>query len=401
MKTQHNGKLVIGLFGYGLVGQGLYKVLQEVQTADATIKSICVKNQEKPRNLPAGHFTFSPDDLLNDPDINLIVELIDDSEAAYSIVRQALLKGKSVVSGNKKMLACHLDELIGIQKETGSALLYDASACGSIPVIRNLEEYYDNDLLQSITGILNGSSNFILTRIFQQSQDYGEALKHAQELGFAEKNPVFDVDGFDSMYKLIILGLHGFGTLVDPSEVFHYGISRISAYDIRYAREKGKKIKLVGQVSKANGSRFTMFVLPKFVAPDEYIYNVEDEYNGVIIQGQFYDRQFMFGKGAGAFPTGSAVLSDITARKHNYRYEYKKLNFFTPPLFTREVIIEIYLRYHDLVDLSHFDFEAISEKYTSQDYGFVVGRIRLENLSKLKNLIRKLDIFIAWTGKIE
>jgi len=109
----------------------------------------------------------------------------------------------------------------------------------------------------------------------------------------------------------------------------------------------------------------------------------------------------MFGKGAGAFPTGSAVLSDITARKHNYRYEYKKLNFFTPPLFTREVIIEIYLRYHDLVDLSHFDFEAISEKYTSQDYGFVVGRIRLENLFKLKNLIRKLDIFIAWTGKIE
>jgi homoserine dehydrogenase len=401
MKTKESGKLVIGLFGFGVVGQGLYKVLQEVQTADASIKSICVKHQDKQRFLEPDQFTYNPDDLLNDPEINLIVELIDDPDAAYEIVRTALLNGKSVVSGNKNMLAHHLSELIGIQREKEVALLYDASACGSIPVIRNLEEYYDNDLLQSITGILNGSSNFILTRIFQQNWDYEKALKHAQELGFAESNPVFDVDGYDSMYKLVILGLHGFGSLVDPAEVFHYGISTISEFDIRYAREKGKKIKLVAQVTKVNGRKFSMFVLPKLVNPDEYIYNVEDEYNGVIIEGQFYDKQFMFGKGAGAFPTGSAVLSDITARKHKYRYEYKKLNFFTPPVYTRDLTVEVYLRYHDLVDLSHFDFETITEKYTGQDYNFVIGRIRLENLFKLKNLVRKLNVFLAWTGKIE
>ncbi|HBB91433.1 MAG: homoserine dehydrogenase [Bacteroidetes bacterium GWF2_49_14] len=400
MKTKESGKLVIGLFGFGVVGQGLYKVLQEVQTADATIKSICVKHHEKQRLLKPDQFTFNPQDLLNDPEINLIVELIDDPDAAYEIVKTALLNGKSVVSGNKNMLAHHLSELIGIQREKEVALLYDASACGSIPVIRNLEEYYDNDLLQSITGILNGSSNFILTRIFQQNWDYDKALRHAQELGFAESNPVFDVDGFDSMYKLVILGLHGFGSLVDPAEVFHYGISTISEFDIRYAREKGKKIKLVAQVNKVNGRRFSMFVLPKLVNSDEYIFNVEDEYNGVIIEGQFYDKQFMFGKGAGAFPTGSAVLSDITARKHQYRYEYKKLNFFTPPVYTRDLTVEVYLRYHDLVDLSHFDFETITEKYTAQDYNFVIGRIRLENLYKLKNLVRKLNVFLAWTGKI-
>ncbi len=401
MKTKENGKLVIGLFGFGVVGQGLYKVLQEVQTADASIKWICVKHQDKQRFLNPDQFTFNPQDLLNDPEINLIVELIDDPDAAYEIVKTALLNGKSVVSGNKNMLAHHLSELIGIQREKEVALLYDASACGSIPVIRNLEEYYDNDLLQSITGILNGSSNFILTRIFQQNWDYDKALRHAQELGFAESNPVFDVDGFDSMYKLVILGLHGFGSLVDPAEVFHYGISTISEFDIRYAREKGKKIKLVAQVNKVNGRKFSMFVLPKLVNSDEYIYNVEDEYNGVIIEGQFYDKQFMFGKGAGAFPTGSAVLSDITARKHQYRYEYKKLNFFTPPVYTRDLTVEVYLRYHDLVDLSHFDFESITEKYTGQDYNFVIGRIRLENLYKLKNLVRKLHVFLAWTGKIE
>ncbi|TSA31273.1 MAG: homoserine dehydrogenase, partial [Porphyromonadaceae bacterium] len=232
MITDKQDKLVIGLFGFGVVGQGLYKVLQEVQTADANIKSICVKQKDKPRSLESKLFTFNPDDLLNDPEVNLIVELIDDADAAYQIVKTSLLNGKSVVSGNKNMLAHHLRELIDIQREKGVALLYDASACGSIPVIRNLEEYYDNDLLQSITGILNGSSNFILTKIFQQNWTYDEALKHAQELGFAENNPSFDVDGFDSMFKLIILALHGFGTLVDPEEVFHYGISNVSDHDI-------------------------------------------------------------------------------------------------------------------------------------------------------------------------
>lgn len=402
METDKKNKLVIGLFGFGVVGQGLYKVLQEVQTADAAIKSICVKHKDKPRSLDSKLFTYNSDDLLNDPEVNLIVELIDDPDAAYQIVRTALINGKSVVSGNKNMLAHHLKELIDIQRNNNNvALLYDASACGSIPVIRNLEEYYDNDLLQSITGILNGSSNFILTRIFQQNWTYDEALKHAQKLGFAESNPSFDVDGFDSMFKLIILALHGFGTLVDPGEVFHYGISNVSDHDILYAREKSKKIKLVAQVSKVNGKKFSMFVLPKLVGADEYIYNVEEEYNGVIIEGQFYDKQFMFGKGAGAFPTGSAVLSDITARKHHYRYEYKKLNFFASPLYTRDITIEVYVRYHDLVDLSHFDFESISEKYAGPEYNYVIGRIKLDNLHKMKTLIRKLNVFIAWTGKID
>jgi len=401
MDTDKKNKLVIGLFGFGTVGQGLFKVLQDVQTADATIKSICVKQKDKQRPIDVNLFTFNPDDLLNDQEINLIVELIDDAEAAYQIVKTALLNGKSVVSGNKNMLAHHLKELIDIQREMGVALLYDASACGSIPVIRNLEEYYDNDLLQSITGILNGSSNFILTRIFQQGWSYEEALKHAQKLGFAESNPSFDVDGYDSMFKLIILALHGFGALVDPEDVFHYGISNISDHDIQYAREKSKKIKLVAQVCKVNGKKFSLFVLPTLVKAGDLIYSVEEEYNGVVIEGQFYDKQFMFGKGAGAFPTGSAVLSDITARKHHYRYEYKKLNFFTPPTYTRDIVLEVYVRYHDLVDLSHFDFESISEKYTGPDYNYVIGKLKLDNLHKLKNLIRKLDVFVAWTGVID
>ncbi|MCD6347833.1 MAG: homoserine dehydrogenase, partial [Bacteroidales bacterium] len=166
MASKKSENITIGLFGFGVVGQGLFSVLQHIQTADARIKTICVKDPEKKRIIGAGLFTIDQNDILDDPEINLVVELIDDDEAAYDIVKTALEKGKSVVSGNKKMLAHHLNELVLLQEETGAALLYDASACGSIPVIRNLEEYYDNDLLQSVTGILNGSSNYILTKIF-------------------------------------------------------------------------------------------------------------------------------------------------------------------------------------------------------------------------------------------
>ena len=322
---------VIGLFGFGNVGKGLYQVLCNVPSEKVYIKTICVKNKNKKRDECANLITYNPDDILCDSDINLVVELIDNAQDAFRIVKKAMLMGKSVVSGNKAMLAHHLPELVQLQEQTGAALLYDASACGSIPVIRNLEEYYDNDLLVSIRGILNGSTNYILSRMFNHSESYSDALYQAQSLGFAESNPDFDVMGYDALYKLIILAVHGFGTFVQPEQAFCYGIQHLSDFDIGYAREKGKKIKLVAHLRKFSESYFTLFVIPTLVAPDDYIFNVENEFNGVVIEGQYYDRQFMFGKGAGGFPTASAVLSDITARLHGYRYEYKKFTFHLLP----------------------------------------------------------------------
>jgi homoserine dehydrogenase len=395
-----NNKQTIGLFGFGNVGSGLFEVLEKGKTVDAEIKSICIKNPEKQRKLPSDRFTTNPDDLLNDPDINLIVELIDDSEQAYNIVKKAMVNGKSVVSGNKRMLAYHLDDLIEFQKKHNVALLYEASACGSIPIIRNLEEYYDNDLLKSITGILNGSSNYILTKLFTENMDYQTALKQAQDLGFAESNPKFDVEGYDSLYKLIILTLHSVGTYVNPEKVFHYGITSINEHDIAFANEKGLKIKLIGQLLKIGENNFTMFVMPRLVNKDNYIYNVENEYNGVVIEGECYDKQFMFGKGAGSFPTGSAILSDITARMHNYKYEYKKLNYFKPMKYNENVVVEIYLRYKNTSDFSLFQFEQIHEKYTGRLNNYVVGKIKLSNLFKLKSVLTKLDVFFAFTGNV-
>ena len=184
-------QIKIGLFGFGVVGQGIFQVIQRAKNAHAEIVRICVRSLDKPRKVAADPalFTTTADDILNDPQINLIVEVIDDAQASYNIVKKALLKGIPVVSGNKTMIANHLSELIEIQKNNNVALLYDASSCGSIPVIRNLEEYYDNDLLLEVKGILNGSSNYILSRVFDHKDSYAEALAQAQALGFAESDP--------------------------------------------------------------------------------------------------------------------------------------------------------------------------------------------------------------------
>lgn len=397
----NNKKINIGLFGFGVVGSGLAYVLEQGKTVDAKITKVCVKNPSKKRDFPKEKITTQAEEILQDKSIDLIVELIDDADAAYQIVKQALINKKSVVSGNKRMLAHHLNELIRLQQENKVALLYEASACGSIPIIRNLEEYYDNDLLKSITGILNGSTNYILTKMFSEKLAYDEALKKAQELGFAESNPIFDVEGFDALYKLVILAVHSIGAYVYTNKIFHFGISKISTADISYALEKRKKIKLVGQIHKLNDKSFTLFVIPKLVSSNEYIYSVENEYNGVVIEGECYDKQFMFGKGAGSYPTGSAVLSDITARAHDYRYEYKKIKYFPPLQYTTEVKIEIYLRYKELIDFSHFEFDTISEKYSSKEAHYVVGYIRLSELLKIQNILPKLDVFIAYTGQYQ
>src|ERR1700741_1669122 len=187
-------KLVIGLFGFGVVGEGLYRILKQTPSLQASIKRICIKHPEKKRNAPAELFTTNKDLLLNDPQINVIVEVIDDADAAFRIVTKALRNNKDVVSSSKKMIAEHLNKLIQLQRQTDRSFLYEASACASIPVIRNLEEYYDNDLLHSIKGIVNGSTNFILTKIFEEHLDFKQALLLAQQQGFAESDPRLDVE---------------------------------------------------------------------------------------------------------------------------------------------------------------------------------------------------------------
>jgi homoserine dehydrogenase len=365
----------------------------------ADIVRICVKDRTKKRRLPMANFTFDKNEILDDPNINLIVELIDDADEAFNIVTAAMKSGKNVVSANKMMIAKHFRELVRMQEEYKVSLLYEASAGASIPIIRNLEEYYDNELLYSLRGILNGTTNYILTKMHNEGITYADALKEAQEKGFAESDPTLDVEGFDAKFKLCIITGHAYGLFLDPEEVFHYGISRISEFDIKYAKEKGFKIKLVPYVGKTNENTITSFVLPRFISSDKYLYNVDNEYNGVITEAAFADKQFFSGKGAGGHATGSAVLSDISANSYGYRYEYKKFRQGTVSNYTRNHKLEIYLRYNDEKDRELFGFEEVSEYFSGRFYKYVIGVVNLGKLYELRNKLSSMDVFIVNTGR--
>ena len=397
MIAQNN--LKIGLFGYGCVGQGLHDILNSSPGFKADIVKIGVKDKSKKRRIPMSNFTYNKEDILGDESINLIVELIDDADEAYKIVVDAMNRGKNVVTANKKMVAEHLEDLVRMQEENRVSLLYEASTCASIPIIRNLEEYYDNEMLHSVRGIFNGSTNFILSQMYNNNADYSEVLQLAQVKGFAETDPALDVDGYDAKFKLIIIALHAYGIFLKPDEVFNYGISKISKLDIQYAKEKGYKIKLVPTIEKVNNKMVSLFVLPRFISPEKYLYNVENEYNGIIAEAAFSDKQFFYGKGAGGHATGSAVLSDISANSYNYKYEYKKRNQGTVKQYTNDYLIEIYLRYFRKSDLARFAFKSVSESFYSKKFNYTIGVIKLRDLFNMQEELRKMNVFIINTGR--
>jgi homoserine dehydrogenase len=375
-------QLTIGLFGFGVVGEGLYKVLQQTPSLKASIKKVCIKDAGKKRNAPADLFTTDKNILLNDEEINVIVEVIDDANAAFKIVSTALKNKKDVVSASKKMIAEHLPELLKLQEETGQSFLYEAAACASIPVIRNLEEYYDNDLLHSIKAIVNGSTNFILTKMFEEKLGFKEALLLAQQLGFAESNPKLDVEGYDAVNKWTFLLTHAYGIIESPENILFTGIQNINGGDAVVAREKNYEIKLVAQAKKLNSGKVAAFVLPQFIKQDDHLTFVKNEYNGVVIESGFADKQFFYGKGAGSFPTASAVLSDIAALRYQYHYEYKKLYHHKPHQLDNDFYLRVYVSFDDLRHIPRENFEWIEEWHAGEQRKYLVGVL---SFNQLKN----------------
>lgn len=375
-------ELTIGLFGFGVVGEGLYRVLQLTPSLKATLKKVCIKNPEKKRNAPASLFTTNKDELLYDPEINVIVEVIDDADAAFHIVSTALQNGKDVVSASKKMIAEHLPALLQLQKQTDRSLLYESAACASIPVIRNLEEYYDNDLLHSIKAIVNGSTNFILTKMFDEGLDFKHALIMAQQLGFAESNPKLDVEGYDAVNKWTFLLTHAYGIVESPENILFNGIQNIQAGDSIVAKEKNQQIKLVAQAQKLQNGKVAAFVLPQFVKPVDHLAFVKNEYNGVVIESGFADKQFFYGKGAGSLPTASAVLSDISALRYQYKYEYKKLYHHRPHKLDTDVFLRVYVSFDDLNLIPKDRFEWLEEWHAQEERKYLVGVIAFSELKE-------------------
>lgn len=383
-------KLTLGLFGFGCVGQGLYHVLEETHGLKATIKKIVVKNKEKQRPLSKDLFVFDKDAVLNDPEIDVVVELIDDANAAFEILKTALKNGKHVVTANKKMIAEHLEEIFYLQQQYDRSVLYEGAVCGSIPILRNLEEYYDNDLLTGIEGIFNGSTNYILTKVFEEKKGYAEALKQALELGFAESDPRLDVQAFDPKFKLTIAIAHAFGVFVKPENIVNIGIDKISDLDLKFAREKGYAIKLIARAVRVDGKIYGL-VAPQFVEAENPLSNIRLEYNAVQLQGAFADKQLFVGKGAGSYPTGSAVLSDISALTYDYRYEYKKTNQLPRNEFSNNWSIETFVRFPQGENVAIRDFEKFEAGYAASGQQYMVGQT---DFAKLKEWAQNENIGI-------
>jgi homoserine dehydrogenase len=311
----------IGLFGFGTVGQGFYQIVQE-QKLPIEVRRICVRNPNKERSGPPELFTLNPQDILEDPEIDLIVEAISETEPAFDIVKEALQRWLPVTSASKKMLALHLPELLALQQETSTPFRYEAAVAGAIPILHLLDEPL-HEPVEEISAILNGTTNYILTQMRLQHWSYEHALREAQRLGFAEANPASDVDGWDACYKLCLLARHAFGKILQPAEVEVQGISDLPVSLIEAAQQQGQRVRLVGRLKLVNGQLLAS-VKPEAVGPDDALFGVEHELNAVQVDLRYSGRQLFTGKGAGALPTGASVMADVLKLMEGKAYAYPK-----------------------------------------------------------------------------
>lgn len=394
-----NNKLGVGLFGFGCVGKGYYDL--HVRHPQINIKTtrIVVKDPNKKRDVSNGvSFSYDDFDILNDSEIRLMIEAINHTGDALLIARNALSSGKTLVTASKKMVAENFPELVALQQKHGGRLLYEASSAASIPIIRILEEYFSNENILSVEAILNGTSNFILTSIFNDYSNYDTTLQQAKERGFAESDPALDVGGYDAAHKLVIISAHAFGTVVHPRNVFTYGIDKIYPADVQYALQRGWNIKQVANAFINDKGKLVLYVAPKFVKPTNQIFYVSNENNGILINAQFSGPQFYFGKGAGSYPTGSAVLADVVASLNNFSYSYSKLRSNNAPEYSTDALVSVYLRYPNSFDLSLLEFVNVNEEETMKgiNTSVIAGSISLEELYRNRSLLDENKISLLF-----
>ena len=318
----------IGLLGCGAVGGGVAELLMRPssrhgrQDLDLVLRKIAVRDVSKPRDvaLPNGILTPKPEEVIADPEVDIIVEVIGGLEPARTLVLNALEHGKSVVTANKALLAEHGEELFRAAHEREASLLFEASVCGGIPIIGALRNGLVANRIESLYGILNGTTNYILTKMTDEGGTFAHALREAQEHGYAEADPTMDVDGTDAAQKLAILSRLAFRTSFRTGGIFCEGIRRLQDDDIEYARELGYTIKLLA-IAKRSEDRVEARVHPAMIPSGSLLANIKFEFNAIEIVGDAVGTQVFYGRGAGRMPTASAVMADVVelARRKVYR----------------------------------------------------------------------------------
>ena len=309
----------IGLMGIGVVGGGVAriiseksKLLEELVGCPVSLEGALVRDIAKPRSfdLPSHLLTTNVEDILNNPNVGIVVEVMGGQEPALDYILKSISQGKHIVTANKEVMARHGPKILGLAREKGVQVLFEASVAGGTPIIAPLlRDLVANEII-TIHAIINGTTNYILTKMAQEGMDFDLALKQAQELGYAEADPTNDVEGIDAAYKLAILSTLGFRATVRDTDVFHEGITRLTSRDFRYAEELGYAIKLLAIASKQDGA-IQVRVHPAFVPVDVMIAKVDGVLNAVEIQTDLTGRVLFHGPGAGSMPTASAIMADL------------------------------------------------------------------------------------------
>ncbi len=313
----------IAVLGYGTVGSGVVEVLNTNGASickragdDINLKYV-LDLREFPGDIVEKVLVHDYDVILADDTVKIIVEVMGGVEPAYTFVKQALLKGKSVVTSNKELVAKHGAELLAIAKENKLNFLFEASVGGGIPIIRPLINSLTADKITEITGILNGTTNYILTKMAEEGAAFEDVLKQAQELGYAERNPEADVEGYDACRKIAILTSLAFGKQVDYEDIYTEGITKITDIDFKYAKSLDASIKIVGTSKVMEDGKIYSMVAPIIIDKKHPLINVNDVFNGIFVHGNVLDDVMFYGRGAGKLPTASAVVSDVVdAVKH-------------------------------------------------------------------------------------
>ena len=310
----------VAILGLGVVGSGTYRILTEHRasyrrTQDIDVNVECVLEINRERALALGiepqKICGNIAEIVSNPNVDIVVEVIGGVEPAKSFVLAALHSGKTVVTSNKELFCKYWHELEKAAKRTNAGLYFEASCVGGVPVIRTLIDGMQANVVTSLTGIINGTTNYILTRMAKEGLDYRAALKEAQALGYAEKDPTADVEGYDAAYKLSILSSLAFHKKVPLEKIYREGISEISRQDIAYGEELGYVLKLLAIGKNDGGNNIEVRVHPAFIRKDHPLASVGDSFNAVFLQGDSVGDIMLYGRGAGALPTGSAIVSDV------------------------------------------------------------------------------------------
>ena len=382
----------VAVFGYGTVGSGVVRVIDDNNSliSDRIGEQIGVKYILDLRDFPGDKYenkvVHDVDVILSDPEISIICETMGGVNIAYKYTKAALEKGICVCTSNKELVAAHGPELLEIAKANGCSYLFEASVGGGIPIIRPMNTSLAPEHIEKIMGILNGTTNYMLTKMSREGSSYEDVLKEAQELGYAERNPEADVEGYDACRKIAILSSLMTGKTVNYEDIYTEGITKITARDFEYAKKMGRSIKLLA-IAQNRDEKLTAMVAPFMIGQEHPLNGVNDVFNAIYVTGNMVDDVMFYGRGAGSLPTASAVVSDVIECARNLgrtlpcRWSGEKLSPSDHKEMERTFFVRVKESERDSVLKLVGDVEQI--KITEDEFAFVTGKMSERNFDDM------------------